>query len=106
LTQVTCTGSDSCSDVHVVSGVGPPSGSFSVVARKDVDVSWLMLQIVLPDGPGVSEHCAPQMVQLAGLQVFTFEKSVVNTPFWQETVPDEVSVQPSTVSANDAFVPS
>lgn len=89
-----------------MSGVGPPSGSFSVVDTNVVPVCWLIDHVMLCDGPGVSVQAVPQMAQLAGEHVFGFEKSVVKTPSWHDTVPDDVSVQPSTVSANDAFVPS
>ena len=58
--------------------------------------------------PGVAVHSDPQTVQLAGVQLLGFEKSVASTPVLlsQVTVPDEFRVQDRTVSANDPFVPS
>jgi hypothetical protein len=95
-----------CREVQVVSGVGPPSASFWLVDTNEVPVSWLIDHVMLWDGPGVSVQAEPQMAQLAGVHVFGFEKSVVKTPSWHETVPEEVSAHPATVSVNDAFVPS
>jgi len=57
---------------------------------------------MLAAAPGVAVHCAPQIVQAAGLHEFSFEKSVVEMPSLQATVPDDVSVQPSIVSAKEA----